>query len=256
MNRPQNDLQRNPTMPPWRIRLAAFVLACAAPVLALAQNAIKSITSTQQGGAEVVRIELSEPLTSLPNGFAVQTPPRVALDLPGVSNGLGKSVVDINQGNLRSVAIAEAGERTRLVLNLRQSANYRAELQGKVLVVVLENSSAPALAASTNEPLQFAAPQNRDQLPLRDIDFRRGADGAGRIIVSLASTQVGVDIRQQGQTLVVEFLRSSLPETLRRRLDVADFGYVMENGRLSASGLAATLKNDPAVRAAYLGTEH
>ncbi len=229
MNRPHNNMQNNPTMAFWRKRLAVFVLACAAPTLALAQNAIKAITSSQQAGAEVVRIELTEPLAALPNGFTVQTPPRVALDLPGVANGMGKSVIDINQGNLRSVSIAEAGERTRLVLNLRQSANYRTELQGKVLVVVLENSSAPALAASSGEPLQFAAPQNRDQLPLRDIDFRRGADGAGRIIVSLASTQVGVDIRQQGQTLVLEFLRSSLPETLRRRLDVADFGTPVQS---------------------------
>jgi type IV pilus assembly protein PilQ len=77
--------------------------------------------------------------------------------------------------------------------------------------------------------VHFAAAQNRDQLPLRDIDFRRGPDGAGRVIVALASNQVGVDIRQQGQSLVVEFLRSSLPETLRRRLDVADFGTPVQS---------------------------
>ena len=245
MNRSQNNLQMNHTMLPWRKRLAVLVLACTAPMLALAENTIKSITSTQQAGAEVVRIELSEPLTALPNGFAVQTPPRVALDLPAVRNGLGKSVVDINQGNLRSVAIAEAGERTRLVLNLRQSANYRAELQGNVLVVVLESITAPAMAASTNEAVQFAAPQNRDQLPLRDIDFRRGPDGAGRIVVSLASTQVGVDIRQQGQTLVVEFLRSSLPETLRRRLDVTDFGTPVQSIATFQSGERVRMVVEP-----------
>ena len=201
-----------------------------------AQPTLQSITSTQQGGADVVRIEFSEPLAALPNGFSVQTPPRVALDLPGVANGLGRSVVDINQGNLRSVAIAQAGERIRLVLNLRQSANYRTEIQGKALLVVLENASAPAVAASTGESVQFAAPQNPDRLPLRDIDFRRGADGAGRVVVALASTQVGVDIRQQGQSLVVEFLRSSLPETLRRRLDVADFGTPVQSVATFQSG--------------------
>ena len=193
----------------------------------------------------MVRIELSQPLAAVPNGFAVQTPPRVALDLPAVANGMGKSVVDINQGNLRSVAIAQSGDRTRLVLNLRQASSYRAELQGKVLVVVLENNGAPGMAASTGEPVHFAAAQNRDQLPLRDIDFRRGADGAGRVVVALASTQVGVDIRQQGQSLVVEFLRSSLPETLRRRLDVADFGTPVQSISTFQSGERVRMVVEP-----------
>ena len=67
------------------------------------------------------------------------------------------------------------------------------------------------------------------QLPLNDIDFRRGADGAGRVVVDLPNNQVGVDIRQQGQNLVVEFLRSSLPDSLRRRLDVTDFGTPVQS---------------------------
>lgn len=249
MNPMRNDLQEKTPMPKWRTRLAAVLLACAAPMLALAQaatgNSIQSITSTQQAGAEVVRIELSEPLAAVPNGFSVQTPPRVALDLPLVGNAMGKSVVEINQGNLRSVAIAQAAERTRLVLNLRQAASYRAELQGKVLVVVLENKAAPAVAASTGEAVHFATPQNRDQLPLRDIDFRRGTDGAGRVIVSLASTQVGVDIRQQGQSLVVEFLRSSLPEAMRRRLDVADFGTPVQSISTFQSGERVRMVVEP-----------
>ena len=118
----------------WRARGAAVVLACVAPMVVLAQAAapapasantaapapagnaapitIQAITSSQQSGADVVRIELSEALTAVPGGFSVQTPPRIALDLPGVGNGLGKPVIDINQGNLRSVAIAQSGDRT------------------------------------------------------------------------------------------------------------------------------------------------
>ena len=224
-----NNKQERSIMQKWRARLAAFVLAGATPMLALAQNAIQSITSTQQAGADVVRIELSEALSAVPTGFVVQAPPRVALDLPSVTNALNTSVVNINQGNLRSVAVAQGNNRTRLVLNLRQSANYRAELQGKVLVVVIEPAAAPAVAASPGTAVHFATPQNSEQLPLRDIDFRRGTDGSGRVVVALASTQVGVDIRQQGQTLVVEFLRSSLPEPMRRRLDVSDFGTPVQS---------------------------
>jgi type IV pilus assembly protein PilQ len=239
------NMQEKTNMLNWRARLIAAMLAVSSPMVAMAQNAIQAITSTQQAGAEVVRIELSEPLASVPNGFTIQTPPRVAIDLPGIGNALGKSSVEINQGNLRTVSIAQAGERTRLVLNLRQASNYRAELQGKALVLVLETTASPAMAATKNEPSHFAASQNAEQLPLRDIDFRRGQDGAGRVIVGLASTQVGVDIRQQGQTLVVEFLRSALPENLRRRLDVSDFGTPVQSISTFQSGERVRMVVEP-----------
>ncbi len=224
-------IEEKPTMIHWRAVLAAVCTTLAAagslvlPTVAWAQNAIQSITSSQQSGTEVVRIEMAQPLTAVPTGFSVQAPPRIAIDLPGVSNAMGRSSVEINQGNLRSVAVAQAGDRTRLVLNLKQASGYRAQIQGKTLLLVLDGA-APALAsaAPADQAAQFAPAQNIDTQSLRDVDFRRGADGAGRVIVSLPSTQVGVDIRQQGQTLVVEFLRSTLPDALRRRLDVADFG--------------------------------
>ncbi len=217
------------TMLHWRAALAALTAAGAlfVPVASWAQNAIQSITSSQQSGTEVVRIELTEALTVVPNGFSVQAPPRIAIDLPGVTNGIGRNTVDINQGNLRSVSVAQAGDRSRLVLNLKQASGYRAVLQGKTLLLVLDTAGGPATAGAavaTDQPVQFAPPQNSATQALRDVDFRRGQDGSGRVIVNLPSTQVGVDIRQQGQTLVVEFLRSSLPDNLRRRLDVTDFG--------------------------------
>ena len=214
----------------WRERGLAMALFFGASLNAWAQNAIQSINSTQQSGAEIVRIELSQPLPAVPTGFSIQAPPRIALDLPGVTNALGRSSVEINQGNLRSVNVAQAGERTRLVLNLKQPANYRAELQGKVLLIVMEGTGpATAAAAPGQDTVRFAENLNRDQLPIRDIDFRRGQDGAGRVIVNLPNNQVGVDIKQQGQSLVVEFLRSSLPDSLRRRLDVIDFGTPVQS---------------------------
>jgi len=232
------NTRENSIMHIWRAMRAALALgllsALGLPGLAWAQNAIQSITSSQQAGTEIVRIELSEPLSALPNGFAIQTPPRIAIDLPGVGNALGRGSVEINQGNLRSVNIAQAGDRTRLVLNLKTPANYSAELQGKVLLLVLENAA--PVASAPEQPVHFAPPQNVQSAGLKDIDFRRGSDGAGRIIVSLPSAQVGVDIRQQGQTLVVEFLRSSLPDSLRRRLDVADFGTPVQTVTSFQSG--------------------
>ncbi len=213
----------------WRSRLLALALTAGAALPALADNAVQAITSSQQAGAEVIRVEMSEPLTALPAGFTVQAPPRIALDLPGVTNGLGKPSVEVNQGNLRSVNVAQSGDRTRLVLNLKQPAGYHAQIDGKVLVITLENTVPPTLASSSGQTTRFADSLNRDQLPLRAIDFRRGADGAGRVVVELPNNQVGVDIRQQGNNLVVEFLRSSLPDALRRRLDVTDFGTPIQS---------------------------
>jgi type IV pilus assembly protein PilQ len=207
-------------------RLWALALTVGASVSAFAQTAIQSVESSQQGGSEVVRIQLSEALSKVPAGFVVQTPPRIAIDLPGVTNATGKPVVEVNQGNVRSVGLAQSDDRTRVVLNLRQAATYRAEIQGKVLLITIESSRSQAVASAVtgSEPTRFSEPQNRQQLPLKDIDFRRGADGAGRLIVELPNNQVGVDIRQQGTGLVLDFLRSSVPDSLRKRLDVTDFG--------------------------------
>ena len=170
----------------WRARALALAVFFGIAAPAMAQNAIQSINSTQQAGTEVVRIELAQPLSAAPAGFSVQTPPRVAIDLPGVSNALGKSSVEINQGNLRSVNIASSGERTRLVLNLKQPANYSTQLQGRVLLIVLESTGAAvAGAATSSEPVHFAESLNRSPVAIKDIDFRRGPDGAGRVVVDL-----------------------------------------------------------------------
>ena len=235
--------QENQMTAKWRARALTLVFSLGVCASAQAQNAIQSINSSQQAGSEVIRVELSEPLTAVPAGFAIQTPPRIAIDLPGVTNALGKSSVEINQGNLRTVNVAQAGDRTRLVLNLKKAANYRAEIQGKVLLLVLDGGPAPeaAVAAAPGAttaaaPVHFAPSLNRNPLALKDIDFRRGSDGAGRVIVELPNSQVGVDIRQQGQSLVVEFLRSTLPESMRRRLDVTDFGTPVQTVTTSQNG--------------------
>ena len=238
------------TMFKWRAALAALAalttwgVALLAPTAAWAAPAIQAITSNQQSGTEVVRIELSEPLTAIPSGFSVQSPPRIAIDLPGVSNALGRSSVEVNQGNLRSVNVAQAGDRTRLVLNLKAASSYHAQLEGNALLLVLEAGTSTAVAAApaasasaaTGQPVHFAPSQNTDTAGLKDIDFRRGADGSGRIIVSLPNTQVGVDIRQQGQSLVVEFLHSTLPDALKRKLDVTDFGTPVKTVSTFQSG--------------------
>ena len=215
-------------------KLLAGLAAVVVSVSSLAQTAIESVSGSMQGGSEVIRIDLSQPLAAVPSGFSIQSPARIALDFPGVSNAMGRSTVDVNQGNLRSISVVQAGDRTRVVLNLKQPTAYKAQLQGKSLLVVLETAQVASPAATT-APV-FAENRNRDTLPIKDLDFRRGADGAGRVVVALPNNQVGVDVRTQGQTVVVDFLKSTLPEGLRRRLDVSDFGTPIQTVTTFQSG--------------------
>ncbi len=227
---------------PGLLALAAVLAAAGAH----ARPSIESVSGFQQGGAEVLRIELSEPLKELPPGFVTQSPARIALDFADVGNGTGRSLVEINQGNLKSAHIVQTDERSRVVLNLKHPAAYRAQMQGRTVLVTLDAvasaSAAPGAPAAT---ALFAQGQNPDVLPLRDLDFRRSPDGAGRVVVALASNQVGVDLQQQGKGLVVEFMRSSLPEGLRRRLDVSDFGTPIQTITATQQGERVRIAIDP-----------
>jgi type IV pilus assembly protein PilQ len=204
------------------------------PAWSWAQVTLQSLSSALDKGVEVVRIEFSHPLARPPAGFSVQTPPRIALDLPGVSSGLSQGVVEVNQGNLRTVTVVEAGERTRVVLNLNRPSAYRTQIEGNALLVRLEGAGTSTAAGSAPSGWRAGAPPAQTDatavapsdsiLAVKDIDFRRSADGAGRVIVKLPSADTAVDVRPQGQNLVLEFLRASLPDALRRRLDVSDFG--------------------------------
>lgn len=184
---------------------------------------IEAVSSSIQGGVDVVRIDFSEPLKAVPDGFAVQSPARIALDFPGVRNGMGHTNVGINQGNVKGVNVVQANDRTRVVLNLKRATPYKSVIDGNSLLVSL----APASEAASSEKggsTVFSESKNTSVAPLKNIDFRRGVENAGRVVIDLDSNQVGVDIRQQGDKLVVEFLKTSLPEGLRRKLDVSDFG--------------------------------
>lgn len=214
---------------------AAVVLLTLGSAWAQAQNAIQSLTGGMQGGAEVVRIETAQPLAAVPSGFTIQSPARIALDFPGVVNGIGRNAVEINQGNLRSANVVQAGDRTRVVINLKQAASYKARTDGKTLLIVLDRNEVSAAPVVATAPV-FAESRTNNVAALRDIDFRRGAGNSGKVVVELANNQVGVDIRQQGQSLVVDFLKTSLPEGLRRKLDVSDFGTPVQTVATTESG--------------------
>jgi len=192
--------------------------------LALAQaNSIENFEVAEQGGKVVVRITTKEPLKGVPPNFAVANPARIALDFANTANGLGRTTQEIGQGELRSMNVVQGAERTRLVLNLRRAVAHEATVDGRTVLITL---AAPAVAqtAPGGAVAHFAEGKGDTKHSIRDVDFRRGTAGEGRVIIDLSDASTGIDIRQQGQNIVVEFLKTALPDSLRRRLDVVDFG--------------------------------
>ncbi len=215
--------------------LAALALVLATPLAwaqAPAKNAVESINFSQvQGGKIIVKVGLKEPLAAAPQGFAVTNPPRIAVDLPDTVNGMNRTQIEAGEGDLKSVSIVQTANRTRLVMNLARNLTYTQAVDGNQLVVTIDGSQSQTSTASvptspSGAPALFAepAPGTNVRYNLRDVDFRRGQASEGRVVVDLSSANIGIDIRQQGRQVVVDFLNTNVPRNLVRRLDVGDFG--------------------------------
>ena len=199
----------------------AFLAVAAVGAQESKPNLIESMTVASQGGVVNVKLTFSQALTKVPLGFAVAKPARIAVDFPNTSNGLGKNSQTYNEGELRSVNVIEADGRTRLVLNLNQAMTYESAIDGNSLVLTLARSAKEGVAPLVEHFSETRAFQSSNSI--RDIAFRRGKDGEARISVDLSDPNAGIDIRQQGQNLIVDFVKVTVPETLRKRLDVTDF---------------------------------
>jgi type IV pilus assembly protein PilQ len=197
-----------------------------APVIAQpdAKNSIEAINvAGQQGGAIIIRITLRQPPANPPAGFTINNPPRIAFDFPDTGNALGKNTQEVGDGDLRNMNIVQAGDRTRLVMNLAKPLSYDTRIDGRDVIITLQpaatdTAAAPALIS------RFAQAKPGDaRHSLRDVGFRRGPNGEGRIIVDLSDKALGIDLRQEGKSLIIDFLNTALPKNLERRLDVVDF---------------------------------
>ena len=187
------------------------------------QFSIENISaSTSPGNLLVIKVSMSQPLTTPPAGISLNNPARIYFDFPDTSNALGKKSQDMGEGALRSFNIAQSGNRTRLVMNLTKPLVYETKIEGKILFISLRDETTGNITSGTTA--HFAEDRTSEQeLSLRDVDFRRGVDGEGRIQVDLSGSGAGIDVRKQGKTIIVEFLKATLPPNLERRLNVVDF---------------------------------
>ncbi|MEA3639677.1 MAG: type IV pilus secretin PilQ [Lamprobacter sp.] len=211
-----------------RKRLASLIgtfLACLSPIAALGASLEVAEFSSLPGNQIEIDLVFSG-VPPRPSDFATENPSRIAIDFPGASNQLGRQSIPIGLGVAHSLVAIEASDRTRVVINLTDSAPYSIQTQGNRVRVVLNPRSAArglsqAPARRDSSGARFSA---RGAGPVKEIDFRRGADGEGRVIITLPSAQTRVNVTEKGRDVVVGISNVDLPQRLFRRLDVVDFG--------------------------------
>ena len=178
--------------------------------------------TTLPGGRLNVQLQMTQPLSVAPASFTLSNPPRIVFDIPRTSNATGKNVVAVNQGALKSIQVAQASDRSRIVLNLSKPVQHQLQVQAQALVIALaQEGSEPAAPVAAAK--RFSEPVVEPAHSIRNIDFVRGKNGEGRILVELSDSHVGVNVRNAGKTVVVDFTNTKLPESLQRRLNVINF---------------------------------
>ncbi len=247
-------------------RVAAVLGLVATGAMASAQtaaadpgNAIERVDAIQTSTGVVVSIEMRNAPQGIPASFSVANPARVALDMPATVNGLGKNLVELNQGDVRSVNVVQSGGRSRVVLNLKRPLTHTVSVEGKRVLVAVGGAAdtstfrappgappaAMAQAAPSATPVTAGPSAFAGSRTLRGIDFRRGAENEGRVVIDLSDPNTNVDIRQQGNSVIVDFQNTTLPDTLKRRLDVSDFATPVAQVTASQQGNNARLVVEP-----------
>ncbi|CAB5523174.1 type IV pilus secretin PilQ [Stutzerimonas stutzeri] len=238
-------------------RLGVSLLAVFISPALLAANLNALDVAALPGDRVELKLAFDEPVAS-PRGYTLDQPARIALDLPGVSNNLGAKNRELGVGNARSVTVVEAQGRTRLIVNLTALVPYSTRVDGNNLFVVLGESSgttSPAAAsAAVTAPIAKSAPVKPMAAgkAIDNIDFRRGEDGAGNVVITLSDPSVGSTIEEQGGKIRVVFAKAELPEALRVRLDVQDFATPVKFVDSTAQAGGASIAIEPTGRYDYL----
>ncbi len=204
------------------VGLGLFMLST---LYVLAADLQKIDVSSLAGEKTQITLTFSEKVNA-PKSFSIDDPARVVLDFAGVQNKLTQKTQQVNVGSTRSVSTVEAGGRTRIVVNLTQSAPYIVKQQGRQVFITVSGGSQAALpvaetAVVTNATAGVTAKNKRS---VTDIDFRRGEQDAGRVILTIDQQGAAIDVHQVSNRIVVDMGNMTLPESLHRRLDVIDFG--------------------------------
>jgi len=207
-----------------------------APALAADQPALQAIDVQPLTGQQLqLTMRLSGPATQ-PMSFTIDNPARISFDLPNTTLALPSRRIDVHASGLDTILAAETKDRTRLVLNLDKLVPYDTRVEGNNIIVLLGGVNAATAAAAA--PGGAAAPVSNSGgvRELRAIDFRRSADGAGRVIVKLSDPHIRINLHQVGNQIVVDFADAGVPPNLMRRYDATDYGTPVSSFDVTRAG--------------------
>lgn len=250
MKKNNRSAQRNLKMNSSFSRLGLPLLALLMSPEILAANLQALDVAALPGDRVELKLSFDEPVPA-PRGYTIEQPARIALDLPGVSNKLGTKNRELGVGNARSVTVVEAKDRTRLIINLTTLAPYNTRVEGNNLYVMVGDgvksnmtSSAAVAAApvSKSAAAKVYGPQAR---VINNIDFQRGEQGEGNVVITLSDASVSPDIQDQGGKIRLDFMKTQLPESLRVRLDVKDFATPVQFVSATGSTDKASIVIEP-----------
>lgn len=188
------------------------------------KNAIEEIRYAKLPGDRIQIVLRMSGTPPEPSSFTITKPPRISLDFPNVVVSAKKRSVPIKEGALTGITAVGSGNRTRVVLSMVKIVGYTTAVDGNNFIITVDSPTAALSAAQESKKTHFAGSQKAvGRYAIKSIDFRRGPQGEGKIVVTLSEPTVGIDIREQAGEIVVDFMNSSLPSELQRRLDVVDF---------------------------------
>lgn len=250
MKKNNRSAQRNLKMNSSFSRLGLPLLVLLMSPALLAANLQALDVAALPGDRVELKLTFDEPVLA-PRGYTIEQPARIALDLPGVSNKLGSKNRELGVGNARSVTVVEAKDRTRLIINLTNLAPYNTRVEGNNLYVVVGDGvksnvagSAAVAVAPADKPAaaKVYGPQSR---VINNIDFQRGEQGEGNVVITLSDASVSPDIQEQGGKIRLDFAKTQLPEALRVRLDVKDFATPVQFVSATGSADKASIVIEP-----------
>ncbi|MDJ0741662.1 MAG: type IV pilus secretin PilQ [Gammaproteobacteria bacterium] len=202
-------------------------------------NQLQDISFSALPGNRVeIVLTTSDPVGE-PVSFTTDNPARIAIDLANTTSALEQKVTPVATGIARSITAIEAGDRTRVVINLLERVSHEIRSEGNKVIVSLGSGGAGSMASTTEPRAAMASDRTVGKssgMSLQNIDFRRGSQGEGRVEIDLSDPSIVVDMRQQGQNVVLDFVNTTLPPQLARKLDVMDFATPVSSIETRPSG--------------------